>query len=188
MISDEDYNAQGTFYFPAGFRNETQYVAFWDTVAVPDSALRRLLSQQVPLERALARGALETYRETARKIRKLGEIEVDVSDWVRELMARNATQVQARLPEIEAKILELEEKLAKRRPAEPDELLTQVLTRPVARATGLAAHFPADLDVATRERILDHEFELGVGRWMSARDIVDRFKTLELDFLHPGRS
>lgn len=187
VISDEDYNAQGTFYFPAGFRNETQYIAFWDAVAIPDKALGKLLSDQEPLERTLARRALASSRASARKYRELlREQEVDGSDFSdvrRKVRAELDLKIRGILPEIEASIRESEEKLARRKSGDPDEFLTQVLARPVARATGLATYLPAELDVITRDRILDHEFELGDGRWMNARVIVDRFKTLELDFL-----
>ncbi len=180
MNSDDDYNAQGTFYFPAGFRNETQYTAFWDTVAVPDSALEKLLSDQEPVERANARMALRMDRGLARTQRELlRRLEV-------EFRARPDPRLRADLSETEGRIRESEEKLARRRSGDTDEFLTQVLARPVARATGLATYLPAELDVLTRDRILDHEFELGNGRWTSARVIVDRFKTLELDFLLPG--
>ena len=164
VISDEDYNAQGTFYFPAGFRNETQYISFWDTVAIPDRALEKLLNEQGPFP----------------QYPKVGGSDSDVIRKLEAMMERAALSPgQAALREHKVRLAWLES---------GGEFLTQVLARPVARATGLATHLPAELDVTTRDRILDHEFELGNGRWMSARVIVDRFRTLELDFLRLGNS
>ena len=75
-MSDEDYNAQGTFYFPAGYRNETQYIAFWDTVTVPDKVLRAILGVNGGLARSKKRERLEDLRARAlRERERIGELE-----------------------------------------------------------------------------------------------------------------
>ncbi|KRA37964.1 MULTISPECIES: hypothetical protein [unclassified Nocardioides] len=160
MIDDDHYNAQGTFYFPAGFRNDAQYIAFWDTVAIPDRALVRLLSEQVQ----------GLYRQEP-KVAGSG------SDVMRKL---ESMLERAALSPGEVALRENKWRIS------GHELLTQVLARPVARATGLVTYLPADLGTTARDRVLDHEFELGDGRWMSARSLVVRFKTLDLDFLRPS--
>ncbi|MBC9225861.1 hypothetical protein GL325_05970 [Aeromicrobium sp. 636] len=188
-MNDEDFNAQGTFYFPVGFRNETQYIAFWVAVVVPDSALAALLNEQVPHEHANNRKLLDMKRSSARSTRRslLQTPGAAHSEEIKRVLQDLQSKQQARLRELEIEIQKLEQELAKLGPGDPEEILSPVPARPVARATGLVAYLPAGLDGASRDRILGREFELGDGRWMSARDIVDRFETLELSFLRAPR-
>lgn len=188
-MNDEDFNAQGTFYFPVGFRSETQYIAFWDAVVVPDSALAALLNEQVPREHATDQKSLDRKRSEARAMRNWlrrmsGEVLPEVlHEALKRTLQDALSERQARLRELEIEIQALEEKLAQPGLSDPYEILRPILARPVARATGLVAYLPAGLDAASRDRILGREFDLGDGRWMSARDIVDRFETLYLGFL-----
>lgn len=184
MMSDEDYNAQGTFYFPAGYRNETQYIAFWDTVTVPDKVLRAILGVNGGLARSKKRERLEDLRARAlRERERIGELEKLNTDLGRDTEGPFLDFFRRSLSKKEGELGRIENELANRELGDPDEYITPVLARPVARASGMAAYLPEAVDTATRDRILDHEFELGDGRWMSARDIVERFETLEFGLL-----
>lgn len=183
-MSDEDYNAQGTFYFPAGYRNETQYIAFWDTVTVPDKVLRAILGVNGGLARSKKRERLEDLRARAlRERERIGELEKLNTDLGRDTEGPFLDFFRRSLSKKEGELGRIENELANRELGDPDEYITPVLARPVARASGMAAYLPEAVDTATRDRILDHEFELGDGRWMSARDIVERFETLEFGLL-----
>ena len=159
-LSDEEYNADGTFDYPPIPRSPEQHIAFWLRVPVPSAILARVSGSyvetwQVWADDELDRWALTDPRPVAGKWLPK---EQDIADWTVRFEAE-AARVDAERPRV----------------------IPAVLARPLIRAAQMKRY--ASQWMGTQEQynqVMDTEIDLGQPQPSTVRETLEEYHLDEL--------
>ena len=159
-MTDEEYNADGSFEFPPLPRSVEQHVAFWSRVMVPDPILMRV--QEAYAER------WETWSKEQMAAWNVGHPDPSLArgrtdatkreEWLARRDAATAALVDQRPPTIEG-----------------------VLCRTIVRATQMGKYAGWLELEADYDKVLDVEVDLGGDEPISVRDIEKLYLMAELE-------
>lgn len=152
-LSDEDYNADGTFEYPPIPRSVEQHVAFWSRVKVPDAIIARVRASYV-------------QRTQEWRNEQMGA-------WV----AANPQPIKQReLEEWDAQSQRVAADIDQQRPSS----IPAVLARPLIRAAQMARYARWLETEAEYDRVLDTEVDLGEAEPWTVRNTLDYYHLDEL--------
>lgn len=159
-LSDEEYNADGTFEYPPIPRSVAQHVAFWTRVRVPDAIMARVRSAYVE--------AWEVWSDA------------QMHEWAREHPepVGNMLTAKARAHEQwEAEFAKRVALLGEERP----KALPAVLARPLIRAAQMARYARWLNTQEEYNEVLDTEVDLGEPEPWTVRRCLEVYRLDEID-------
>lgn len=156
-LSDQEYNAEGTFAFPPIARSYEQAVDFWMRVPVPDRVLHQLQVEYHEAQVASRSAAIHAEPEPERM--RHGRETPQWQEWFERANA------------IEVRMLQ-----------EHPDSISPVLARPIARATMLLrqAQTFEDVEPGVVERVRQTPMDLSVLGNPTVGALIDLYPTLDL--------
>jgi hypothetical protein len=159
-LSDEDYNADGTFEYPPIPRSVTQHVAFWNRVKVPDTIMTRVRVAYNDAWAIWAEKQLDAWASTDRK--PLGG------------------EFRSRQKEVAAWTVRFDTEADRLETVRPNTI-SPVLARPLIRAAQMAKYAQWLETREEYEQVMSTEIDLGEDEPWTVRRAIEVYHLDEVD-------